>query len=158
MLCAWGARCSARQTHRPQRRVRSEATFRSLWAATFAMAPTPWQAPKKRLSYGSTTMRCSPGRITRMLGCTSDCKCLARQDRMQVQIYLRHAGSWLHRGLCQHGYYMDRVLWDAYGCAALEPQEKPLDSRPSSRRFARGHGCNIGSCSTCHRRPSRPTA
>ena len=68
-----------------------------------------------------------------MLGCTSDCKCLARQDRMQVQNYLRHAGSWLHRGLCQHGYYMDRVLWDAYGCAALEPQEKPLD-RPSSRR------------------------
>ena len=73
-----------------------------------------------------------------MLGCTSDCKCLARQDRMQVQIYLRHAGSWLHRGLRQHGYYMDRVLWDAYGCAALEPQEKPLD-RPSSRR-SRSHG------------------
>jgi hypothetical protein len=72
-----------------------------------------------------------------MLGCTSDCKCLARQDRMQVQIYLRHAGSWLHRGLRQHGYYMDRVLWDAYVCAALEPQEKPLD-RPSSRR-SRSH-------------------
>ena len=128
MLCAWGARCSARRTRRPQRRARSEATFRSLWAATFAMALTPWQVPKRRLNYGSTTMRCSPGRITRMLGCTSDCKCLARQDRMQVQtrsslcampaaVYIEACAS------------MGRVLYGL--CGVRIAQEKPQCARGS---------------------------